>query len=248
MTDASWVSGRNCRAHCHVPCRHSEDAYADDGERRWIHPNDNFESSLHHPENGGSSGVVQRHWSYGFGSWAGPCCVLFCVRTCQREAGRQRLRALSAGAWCSWCSCTIASDAVLTPMDVVKQRLQVRQSPYSGVIDCVRTILREEGLKAFYVFYRTTVIMNIPFTAVHFASYEAAKTILKECSPDKGSEGVGGAEHFDSGSVLCATEKIVKQEGLGTLWKGIGPRVFFHTPAAAISWSTYEAGKSFLMH
>ncbi|CAM6089627.1 unnamed protein product [Calypogeia fissa] len=176
---------------------------------------------------------------------------------------------------------TIASDAVFTPMDVVKQRLQVRRSPYKGLMDCIRTMLREEGVRAFYVSYPTTVVMNVPFTAVHFASYEAAKKLLMELSPDKANEenllvhiiaggsagalasavttpldviktrlqlqGVGGAERFRNGSVLHAAKRIVKQEGPGALLRGIRPRILFHTPAAAICWSTYEAGKSFLM-
>jgi solute carrier family 25 iron transporter 28/37 len=72
---------------------------------------------------------------------------------------------------------TIASDAVFTPMDVVKQRLQLRHSPYSSVLDCIRKTMKEEGFSAFYKSYRTTVVMNIPFTAVHFAAYEAGKKV-----------------------------------------------------------------------
>ncbi|XVF08331.1 hypothetical protein REPUB_Repub06bG0217400 [Reevesia pubescens] len=79
---------------------------------------------------------------------------------------------------------TVTSDAVLTPMDMVKQRLQLKSSPYKGVADCVRRVLMEEGIGAFYASYRTTVIMNAPFTAVHFATYEAAKRGLMEVSPD----------------------------------------------------------------
>lgn len=73
---------------------------------------------------------------------------------------------------------TIASDAVFTPMDVVKQRLQLRHSPYRGVLDCVKKTMKEEGIGAFYRSYRTTVVMNIPFTAVHFAAYEAGKKVF----------------------------------------------------------------------
>ncbi|KAL1816956.1 hypothetical protein ACET3Z_019530 [Daucus carota] len=79
---------------------------------------------------------------------------------------------------------TVASDAVITPMDVVKQRLQLKNSPYKGVGDCVKKVLVEEGFGAFYVSYRTTVLMNAPFTAVHFSAYEAAKKGLMELSPD----------------------------------------------------------------
>lgn len=44
--------------------------------------------------------------------------------------------------------------------------------------------MKEEGLRAFYASYRTTVVMNAPFTAVHFATYEAAKRGLMEVSPE----------------------------------------------------------------
>nr|CAA07568.1 Mitochondrial carrier protein [Ribes nigrum] len=83
---------------------------------------------------------------------------------------------------------TVASDAVITPMDVVKQRLQLQSSPYKGVVDCVRRVLVEEGIGAFYASYRTTVVMNAPFTAVHFATYEATKKGLLEVSPETAND------------------------------------------------------------
>ncbi|KAL6532586.1 hypothetical protein OROHE_014008 [Orobanche hederae] len=83
---------------------------------------------------------------------------------------------------------TVASDAVLTPMDMVKQRLQLSSSPYNGVWDCIRRVAREEGIRAFFASYRTTVLMNAPFTAVHFATYEAAKRGFVEVSPDCASD------------------------------------------------------------
>lgn len=84
---------------------------------------------------------------------------------------------------------TVASDAVINPMDVVKQRLQLKGSPYKGVGDCVRRVAMEEGTWEFYSSYRTTVIMNAPFTAVHFTTYEAAKRALFEISPEKTDDG-----------------------------------------------------------
>ncbi|KAL5974936.1 hypothetical protein ACLOJK_031612 [Asimina triloba] len=83
---------------------------------------------------------------------------------------------------------TVASDAVFTPMDMVKQRLQLPSSPYKGVLDCVGRVLREEGIRAFYASYRTTVVMNAPFTAVHFATYEAVKKGLMEISPENATD------------------------------------------------------------
>ncbi|KAL2899271.1 Mitochondrial RNA-splicing protein MRS3 [Bienertia sinuspersici] len=82
---------------------------------------------------------------------------------------------------------TVLSDAVFTPMDMVKQRLQLsggNGGTYRGVWDCVKMVFKEEGFKAFYASYRTTVVMNAPFTAVHFATYEAAKKGLTGISPN----------------------------------------------------------------
>mmetsp|Transcript_38288 Transcript_38288/g.83293 ORF Transcript_38288/g.83293 Transcript_38288/m.83293 type:complete len:431 (-) Transcript_38288:553-1845(-) len=73
---------------------------------------------------------------------------------------------------------TVVSDAVALPMDVVKQRLQLPGSPYKGVWDCVSRVSREEGLKTFFRSYRTTILMNVPYTAVHFSVYETAKQVL----------------------------------------------------------------------
>ena len=70
---------------------------------------------------------------------------------------------------------TVVGDAVFTPLDTVKQRLQLANSPYSSLTDCVRRTLRDEGWRAFYRSYKTTLIMNVPFTAVQFAVYESGK-------------------------------------------------------------------------
>lgn len=174
---------------------------------------------------------------------------------------------------------TVASDAVFTPMDVVKQRLQMRNSPYSGVLDCVGRVFREEGFSGFYASYRTTVLMNAPFTAVHFATYEAVKKGLVEVKEESGEDesflvhatagaaagavaaaittpldvvktqlqcqGVCGCDRFTSGSITDVIRTIIKKDGYHGLMRGWVPRMLFHAPAAAICWSTYEAGKSF---
>ncbi|KAF3433805.1 hypothetical protein FNV43_RR24908 [Rhamnella rubrinervis] len=59
---------------------------------------------------------------------------------------------------------SVACDTMFTPMDM--------------------RVLREEGLGAFYASYRTTVLMNAPFTTVHFTTYEAANRGLMKISPE----------------------------------------------------------------
>ncbi|KAK6469459.1 mitoferrin-1 [Huso huso] len=67
---------------------------------------------------------------------------------------------------------TVLHDAVMNPAEVVKTRMQMYNSPYKGVWDCIRTVRRTEGLAAFYRSYTTQLTMNIPFQALHFITYE----------------------------------------------------------------------------
>ncbi|KAF8397206.1 hypothetical protein HHK36_016114 [Tetracentron sinense] len=135
----------------------------------------------------GPSGLYRGIGAMGLG--AGPAhAVYFSVYEICKEffsGGNPNNSAAHAG---SGVFATVASDAVITPMDMVKQRLQLESSPYKGVSDCVKRVLREEGFGAFYASYRTTVLMNAPFTAVHFATYEATKRGLMEVSPESASD------------------------------------------------------------
>jgi len=75
---------------------------------------------------------------------------------------------------------TVFHDGTMNPVDFIKQRLQMYGSPYRGVFDCFRTVLKEEGMRAFYRSYTTQLTMNIPFQCVHFITYE---TFRKELNP-----------------------------------------------------------------
>ncbi|KAL7390976.1 hypothetical protein ABVT39_002163 [Epinephelus coioides] len=67
---------------------------------------------------------------------------------------------------------TVLHDAVMNPAEVIKQRMQMYNSPYRGLWDCLQTVRRTEGVRAFYRSYSTQLTMNIPFQAVHFITYE----------------------------------------------------------------------------
>lgn len=67
---------------------------------------------------------------------------------------------------------SLLHDAFMNPIDVMKQRLQMYNSPYRGAIHCARTVYQSEGLRAFYRSYTTQVSMNVPFQVTHFVGYE----------------------------------------------------------------------------
>ncbi|KAL1541060.1 mitoferrin-like [Salvia divinorum] len=155
----------------------------------------------------GASGFYRGIAAMGIG--AGPAhAVYFSVyEACKRSFSGGNPSSSSAHSAAGVCA-TVASDAVLTPMDVVKQRLQLRGSPYRGVWDCVGRVVREEGIGAFFVSYRTTVVMNAPFTAVHFATYEAAKRGLMDVSPESAGE-EKFLVHATAGAVAGALAAVV---------------------------------------
>ncbi|KNC51660.1 mitoferrin-1 [Thecamonas trahens ATCC 50062] len=73
---------------------------------------------------------------------------------------------------------TTVCDTIMTPFDVMKQRLQISGSPYRGVVDCARTMLRVEGFAAFFRSLPTTLVMNVPYAGFHFAAYESLSRVL----------------------------------------------------------------------
>jgi len=80
---------------------------------------------------------------------------------------------------------------------VVKQRLQMYNSPYRNVFNCIQRIYEKEGLFAFYRSYTTQLAMNVPFQTIHFISYEFAQSIT---NPEHVYNPIA---HIGSGELLC---------------------------------------------
>jgi len=74
------------------------------------------------------------------------------------------------------------SDAILTPMDAIKQKMQLGVRPYKGMIACLRIVIRAEGFFALYASYTTTLLMNVPYNALYFTSYESLRRLFKRGS------------------------------------------------------------------
>ncbi|KAF8461117.1 mitochondrial carrier domain-containing protein [Kalaharituber pfeilii] len=171
---------------------------------------------------------------------------------------------------------TIASDALMNPFDVVKQRMQLHGSTYESIADCARTVYKKEGLRAFYISYPTTLAMTIPFTAIQFACYESLAKVL---NPKKRydplthcvSGGLAGAvaaaittpldviktllqtrgtsiDHRirNCSGLFDAATIIRERNGLLGFFKGVRPRIVTTMPSTAICWTSYEMAKYYL--
>lgn len=67
----------------------------------------------------------------------------------------------------------------MNPFDVIKQRMQVHGSSYRGIFECATSVFRNEGLRAFYISYPTTLTMTVPFTALQFTAYESLTKVMQ---------------------------------------------------------------------
>ncbi|XP_034043903.1 mitoferrin-2-like [Thalassophryne amazonica] len=76
------------------------------------------------------------------------------------------------------CVATLIHDAIMNPAEVVKQRMQMFNSPYRGVLECIGHLLQREGPSAFYRSYTTQLTMNVPFQMLHFMTYEYLQELL----------------------------------------------------------------------
>ncbi|KAI9020121.1 mitochondrial carrier domain-containing protein [Phycomyces nitens] len=179
--------------------------------------------------------------------------------------GHQPLATAAAGA----CA-TIAHDALMNPFDVIKQRMQLKDSVYRTVRECARQVYAKEGAIAFYVSLPTTLAMSIPFQSIQFATYEYFRKALNpsgEYDPKTHviAGGLAGAfassittpldviktllqtrgshhdPHIRNTKGLVEAALIIKQRfGPRGFFRGFRPRVLTHMPSAAISWSVYE--------
>lgn len=171
---------------------------------------------------------------------------------------------------------TIASDALMNPFDVVKQRMQVYGSSYTGVGSCFREVFKAEGLGAFYVSYPTTLTITVPFTALQFTTYEYLKDMLNPTgiySPlthvTAGGISGGVAAAITTPLDVCKTllqtrgssddASIRKARGMRDaariIWtkhgasgfaRGLTPRILTNMPSNALCWLSYEGFKFLL--
>src|SRR5690242_2143262 len=72
----------------------------------------------------------------------------------------------------------IAHDLIVTPFDVIKQRMQLRNCPYPNICKCAIETFRKEGYWSFVRSYPATVLLNIPVFSANFLTYEITKLFL----------------------------------------------------------------------
>lgn len=164
---------------------------------------------------------------------------------------------------------TTLADAIMTPFDVIKQRLQLHNSQYRGLWDCFQQVLKREGPKAFYLSYPTTLLLNVPFHGLQFPIYERLRLFLNPTGSYSPSTHIvaGGLAGATAGFVTTPVDNlktvlqirgesalllekasgmrgagraILEKHGWRGFWRGALPRTLTFMPSTAICWSVYE--------
>ncbi|KAG0167143.1 Fe(2+) transporter [Apophysomyces sp. BC1015] len=204
----------------------------------------------------------------------------FCKESFERQMSTSKqapenIRHLIASGAAGACA-TFSHDVMMTPFDVIKQRMQLRDSTYRSVRECARKVYAAEGFKAFYISLPTTLYMSIPFQSIQFTTYEFFRSFLNPGGAyDPKSHVVAGAlagmvassvtipldviktllqtrgsstdPRIRNASGFWDAAKIIGERyGYQGFFRGFKPRILTHMPSTAVSWTVYEYFKWFL--
>jgi solute carrier family 25 iron transporter 28/37 len=194
----------------------------------------------------------------------------------------------ATGSLLAGAAAVLCHDWILTPLDTMKQRMQLGY--YQGGMGQAFThIVRQEGGRALYRSFPITLATNIPYGMVMVSVNEAAKQawhrpdvpawqtvlwsssvagclaatvttpldriktslqtqqLVPACHGSQPNCPVLSSESVKLSSWHSTVQHIYHTEGVRGFFRGMVPRLLSHTPAAAISWTTYETAKHYLL-
>ncbi|KAL7535061.1 hypothetical protein ACHAXR_009252, partial [Thalassiosira sp. AJA248-18] len=81
------------------------------------------------------------------------------------------------------CIASATTVCIMIPMDTVKTRLVTQMNypdlvPYKGINDCFKTVLKEEGIGAFYRGLTPRLLSVVPMIGIQFGVYEFTKKFM----------------------------------------------------------------------
>jgi len=161
----------------------------------------------------------------------------------------------------------VSACLIRVPVEVVKQRTQALEA--SSSLASFKKTISTEGLKGFYRGYFSTVIREIPFSAMQFPLWEYLKSRVSQysekpitasqsalCGAISGGFSAGVTTPLDvaktrimlaekgsklaKGNILLALRHVYAQNGMMGLFAGLGPRVTWISIGGSIFLGVYE--------
>lgn len=170
----------------------------------------------------------------------------------------------------------VASCTIRVPYEIVKMRSQTRDTSVQGKfktsignMSIIRDVISKEGFIGFYRGYSSTIMRDLPFSALQYPIWEKLKSnhLIKHKRPATAGESayygsIAGAiaafittpldvaksrimladknEPLAQGKVLLALKEIYKEKGARGLFAGVVPRILWISVGAAIFLGSYE--------
>ncbi|XP_065849289.1 adenine nucleotide transporter BT1, chloroplastic/mitochondrial-like [Euphorbia lathyris] len=170
----------------------------------------------------------------------------------------------------------VSSTLCTYPLELIKTRLTVQRGVYKNFVDAFIKIVREEGAGELYRGLTPSLIGVVPYAAANYFAYDTLRKAYKKGFKKEEIGNVmtlvigsaAGAisssatfplevarKHMQAGALngrqyqnmLHALVSIVEKEGVGGLYRGVGPSCMKLIPAAGISFMCYEACKRILI-
>ncbi|CAL9189185.1 unnamed protein product [Musa hybrid cultivar] len=171
----------------------------------------------------------------------------------------------------------VSSTLCTYPLELLKTRLTIQRDVYDNLLHAFLKIVCEEGPSELYRGLTPSLIGVMPYAATNYFAYESLKKFYRKTfeTEEIGSIAtllIGSAagaissgttfplevarKHMQVGAVggrqvyknmLHAFLSILEKEGIGGLYKGLGPSWMKLVPAAGISFMCYEACKKILI-
>ncbi|KAJ6844378.1 adenine nucleotide transporter BT1, chloroplastic/mitochondrial-like [Iris pallida] len=171
----------------------------------------------------------------------------------------------------------VSSTLCTYPLELLKTRLTIERDVYNNLLHAFVKIVREEGPAELYRGLTPSLIGVVPYSATNYFAYDTLKKAYKKAfkTDEIGNVAtllIGSAagaisssatfplevarKHMQVGAVggrqvyknmLHALMSILEKEGIGGLYKGLGPSCMKLVPAAGISFMCYEACKKILI-
>jgi len=166
----------------------------------------------------------------------------------------------------------IVACGIRNPLEVLKQQMQAGLHP--DTMAAIRHIWRTKGLHGFYAGYGATVSRDIPFDAIQFAVYEAARSTLMArqenqplssaqtcvCGCFAGTFAAAVTTPVDVVKTRMMTSSVVDtkqsvaallyqirtEEGISGLWRGGTARCVYNGAGGIVMFGTFEAARQFL--
>jgi len=157
-----------------------------------------------------------------------------------------------------------------TPLDLIKSRLQLQSSLYSGPIDVIQKVIKKDGIKGFFRGFTVTGLKEGIGCACWFGSYEIVKKLATpyEKSPYYSlTPLVGGAFSglmywifpypIDSIKSIIQTSsekrtirsvflEVLHTKGISGLYKGLSVTLMRAVPTNAVLWFAYSHFSKFI--